>query len=288
VTKRSSGATQARRPASRPRPRRAAGTAGARSRSRLGEQAHADLEALLAPAQRTSAFAWSKPAAGALLVGSIYLIFVFLTSPRFRVRELIVSGTELQSPQAVERVAALQGESTFLVRDKPIAERLLRELPMLRRVHVTTRLPNRVFIDVQENQALLAWESGGQFWWVDDHGETMGSSPDHGGLTRIRDVAGIGTDARSLLRVPWGLARDVADELPQIEAMDYTRESGLIVHVTEDRWPVYLGHEGDAHEKIVILHALVAKLMKDDAIPEYIDLRDENMPTLLVRGDSRT
>lgn len=255
--------------------------AGKRAESRLGSEARTvDLDALLLPASSTARFDVSKAVAGLLLLGSAYLLYLFLTSPRFEVHEVTVHGTQLLDQAEVVEAANVTSMSVFRVRTDELAASVEQQFVGLAKVSASARLPNRVTIAVQEEQAVVAWRSGDLYWWIDSHGNVLGSDQERGDLLVVRDVAGIDPQPSGMLvSVPWTLALAIKDALPALEELDYTREAGLIVYVTTERWPVYLGHEGDAQAKVAVMQQLVARLAQDGVAVEYIDLRDEAAPT---------
>ena len=79
--------------------------------------------------------------------------------------------------------------------------------------------------------------------------------------------------------VPWQLALDMAATLPAIRGYDFTSDEGLVLYVTPNQWPVYLGHEGNGQVKVALMQALVQRLLDEKAAVSYIDLRNEHRPT---------
>ena len=269
---------------------------GKRSQSRLGSEATAmDLDALVVPAQRTSRFDVSKIFSALLLFGTIYILYLFLGSSRFQVHHVHIHGTRLLDKAEVEAVIDIKGASIFAVRTDELAELLEQHFTGLARVSASCQLPNQVTITIREEQAVVAWESGGQAWWIDADGIVLGKAratgsspgshdPQTADLLVVRDVAGIAPQPQELLvEVPWRLALELRQVLPAITRFDYTRETGLVLYVTEELWPVYLGHEGVAATKIAILESLVVRLNQEGVAAEHIDLRDEKAPTIKPR-----
>jgi cell division septal protein FtsQ len=269
---------------------------GKRSTSRLGSEVVArDLDALIVPASKTSRFDGSKVFSALLLLGTIYILYLFLDSPRFRVHHVHIQGTNLLDRAEVEAAVHIKGASIFTVRTDELAQSLEEQFAGLARVSASCQLPNQVFIAIREEQAVLGWESGEQIWWVDADGKVLGSAGPKAGpegsndsppadLLVIRDVAGLAPEPQELLvEVPWRLALEMRQALPAITRFDYTREAGLILYVTDRRWPVYLGHEGVAATKIAILQSLVPRLSQEGLAIQHIDLRDETAPTVKPR-----
>ena len=199
---------------------------------------------------------------------------------RYRVDTVEVEGVGLSSETDVERVANVQGKSIFRVRARELENRLGTELARIERASVVCQLPNRVVINLREHEGLLLWESGGQYWLVDCQGNVLGTATDLGQMILIRDLEGLAPDPQGyIIGVPWRLAQEMADALPAIRSYDYTREKGLVLYVTANEWPVFLGHKGEAQTKIALMRAVVDQLAARGIDVEYIDLRNEQRPT---------
>ncbi|MBC7236568.1 MAG: FtsQ-type POTRA domain-containing protein [Chloroflexi bacterium] len=272
-----------------------------RSYSRLGKEVSpVDLDALLLPKAAKARFDWSKVLAALIFLGSVALLYQFYASPRFRVHQVIVRGTRLLARTKVEAAADVRGQSLFTICTAELIDRLQTQFGNLAHISASCHLPNRVVISVREKHAVLAWYSGERYWWVDKEGNILGNDEESGGsaanpselgIVVIRDVASIAPQPQSfVVGVPWELALEMKAALPAIQEFDYTREHGLILYVTEERWPVYLGHEGDAATKVAVMQALVARLSQERIPAKYLDLRDETAPTFERRdgGKDRT
>jgi len=125
----------------------------------------------------------------------------------------------------------------------------------------------------------LVWESRGRYWWIGRDGEVLGETEGPGDLVVVHDIKGFAGEPQGhIAGVPWGLARQMGEAVPAIQAFDYTSEEGLILYVSDRGWPVYLGHEGDASAKAAVMWALVDELMARRTEVAYIDLRNERRP----------
>jgi hypothetical protein len=85
--------------------------------------------------------------------------------------------------------------------------------------------------------------------------------------------------------VPWEYVVQMVAALPAVEDFEYTLEDGLIVFVTKDGWPVYLGTDGDPAYKVAVLRELTAALTTDGVQVAYIDIKNERRPAIrMVEG----
>ncbi|MCD6519960.1 MAG: FtsQ-type POTRA domain-containing protein [Anaerolineae bacterium] len=227
---------------------------------------------------------WAKVFALVLFGGSVWLLYAFFTDSRFTVKQVEVQGNSLIQEKDILQAMGIVRESIFRVRPQEEAELLKKTFGCLRRVSVRCWLPDHVLVSVEERQALLLWESGGRYWWVDAEGNVLGEAASRGGLPVIHDVGNVDPLPKEFIPgVPWQLVRELVKALPEVTSLDYTRAEGLILYVTEDRWPVFLGYRGSGKAKARVLRALVSDLQRRGIQVEYIDLRDEWHPTFKER-----
>lgn len=234
--------------------------------------------------QALRAFPWSKLLALLLLGGSLWLFLSLLVDARFQVEEVQVEGAKLLSPAEVQQVVDGVGRSLLTLRTTEIEARLLKEYGCLRSATIRARLPNQVTVLLQEREALWIWESGGRYWWVGHGGKVLGQAKDPGELPIVHDVNGVALEPQGrLVGVPWPLIEGMLLALPAAKSYAYTPEQGLVLQVTAAGWPLYLGHGGDAAQKVAIAQALVDRLLAQKVNVAYIDLRNERRPTYKMR-----
>jgi len=256
------------------------GSAGLRSRSRLGPQGDSTpKESLESSPARGKVSIWAKVPALFLFLGSVWVLYNLFTGARFRVNEVSISGTKLLRSAEVESSLDVRRRSIFHVNGKGLEARLLQEFGCIRQVAVRCRLPNRVFVTIEEYEVNLVWESKGRYWWVSGDGSVLGTTDGPGNLLVIHDVQGFAPEPQGrIIGVPWAYAQELRRALPDIKAYDYMSGKGLIVYATTAQWPVYLGYQGNAGDKIAIMKALVEQLVAKGTTVEYIDLRNERRP----------
>ena len=217
-------------------------------------------------------------------MGSIWFLYNLFTSVRFRVDYVSIEKASLVSRDDVERVANVRNNSIFRVNTEDVERRLKAAFGCIERALVTCKLPDQVTIEVEEHDQVFVWESAGRYWWVDIQGDVLGMTDDPGQLLVIHDLDLIAPDPQEyIIGVPWELGEEMAEVLPDIGSYDYGRAEGLILYVTANRWPVLLGHQGDALAKIALMRALTNELAAKGIDVEYIDLRNEQRPTFEQR-----
>lgn len=214
-----------------------------------------------------------------ILVLCLAFVGTLLFGSQFRVGEVQVLGANLLDAQAILQTANLAGRSIITILPGQVEARLRKQFVCIANVSVQRQLPNQVTIRLEEQPARWAWESGERFWWVKEDGTVIGEMPDASKLFVVHDINRVSSAPEQYIPgVPWRLAAEMLQVLPVIPAFDYTPGEGLIVYVTDQQWPVYLGNDGDARTKTALLRALVEKLVQSKAAVGYIDLRKESRP----------
>jgi cell division septal protein FtsQ len=250
---------------------------GKRSRTRLGHyNSTVSAGDMVVKPGRPTGLVVAHLIAVVLFVGSLWVLYSLFSNPRFQVLDVAVQGNRLIEEAEIREAAGIEGSSIFRVRPDAVAERLTQTFGCIDRVAVTTRLPNHVSIVVHELEDTVVWESGGTYWWLDADGRVLGTLDDPRDLVVVRDVAGFESEPEDqIIGPPWQLLRDMTHALPDVRAYDYTREEGLILYVTDGMWPVYLGHDGKAQDKVALMGALVDRLTQQGLDVQYIDMRNE-------------
>ncbi|MCY4547373.1 MAG: FtsQ-type POTRA domain-containing protein [Defluviicoccus sp.] len=91
----------------------------------------------------------------------------------FRLREVLLVGRERVSRDAVLAASELDlGSPTLALDPESIRARLERNR-WIKSARVTTRLPDTVFIEIEERRPLALWQRGGQLRMIDDEGAVI-------------------------------------------------------------------------------------------------------------------
>lgn len=223
---------------------------------------------------------WSKLLALLLLLVNAWFMYQFFTSSRFWVREVSVKGTDLVSEDEVKDVTDVLDKSIFHVRASALEHRIEERFGCVENVSVRCRLPCSVMITLEERQDILVWASGESYWWVDREGNVLGPTADAQDRIVVHDVEVWRPSPEEHLEgVPLDLAWDVTKVVPAARSYDYVPNVGLVLYVTDHRWPVYLGYEGDAALKVAVMRKLVQRFLENGTQVEYIDVRNERRPS---------
>jgi cell division septal protein FtsQ len=258
----------------------------ARSQARMSTYA-STASAVARPRQVPTSKVWlyaPKAVAALVFIGSIWLLYGLFNSPRFMVKQATIEGAHLITSDAAQRAANVVAESIFRVNADVVERRLTGAFGCLDGAALRVRLPNQVTIVLREHAPVFVWQTLERAWWVDLSGRTLGIAMTSENLVVVRDPqTALVQPGDVAMEVPWQLVHELSLAMPTHKQYDHDREHGLIVYVTEQNWPVYMGRRGDARLKVELMQNLVAKLVAERVAVAYIDLRDERWPVYKTR-----
>jgi len=216
-------------------------------------------------------------ALGAVGLGALWA----LTSPRFTVTEVAVTGASRLRPEDVVAASGI-GPGTNLFRlDRAAVVARLEALPLIRHADMVRRFPNQVTLAVEERRPFTLAHAG-RLHWIDEQGVNLGAetravAPTAPVITGLgpadlawsdggpspRVAAGI-----SLLRV---LLRSETTLLQQISEIDVSRPDGPVLY-TVDGIEVRLGAD-DWEGRLGRLQGVLAQVRSGGEAVGAIDLR---------------
>ncbi len=171
-----------------------------------------------------------------------------LTSPRFTVTEVAVTGASRLRPEEVVAASGI-GPGTNLFRlDRGTVVARLEALPLIRRAEMVRRFPNQVTLAVEERRPFTLAHAG-RLHWIDEQGVNLGAE------TRA-------------LRV---LLRSETTLLQQISEIDVSRPDGPVLY-TVDGIEVRLGAD-DWEARLGRLQGVLAQVRSGGEAVGTIDLR---------------
>ncbi|MFI8964542.1 cell division protein FtsQ/DivIB [Streptomyces sp. NPDC053493] len=210
------------------------------------------------------------PAPRALLVGFAALVLVaggvwaLYGSGWFRVEKVSTAGTEVLTPDEVERVAAVPlGAPLVSVDTDGIEARLRAELPRIDSVDVVRSWPHGIGLKVTERRPVLLLEKGGKFIEVDSSAVRFAtvSAPPRGVPRLVLDVAASPSlrrfDADRLLRVAVGVTGELPEKIAQdVRVVRITSFDSITLELGGGR-SVFWGSGEDGPVKARVLTALM-------------------------------
>jgi len=220
-----------------------------------------------------------------ILLGSIGLIAYGFTAPDFFVYSAAISGAHHLKAEDIYLAAGIHEQSIFWVRPGQV-EQILGQFNGIRSVKVSSGLPARVSIAVEEREPVVMWRLLVQKrdWWLDEEGVVL---PYHGDVNNTTFVVDSSTpQLHEGDRIkPEGAVASVlqlASALPDVKVFFYQADQGFSYTArSEDGaqgWPVLIGTSEDLTHKIDILRTLTEYLAARNIRPRYIDVRWADHP----------
>lgn len=263
----------------------------AKRRSRPARRQHRQEQALAKivqtsrrrPAKALPRLSPLRVAAAMLAFALIALAATLFISDDFFVQTAAMRGLRYTSAEEVYRQAGIDRYNIFWVDARAVAQRI-EALPYVRQATVTTALPNRVQIEIEERQPLAVWKVNAQEFWVDSEGYTMpvltaeaqAAAGLAGALPVLWDLDGSTALADNRLD-PQLIAslRQVHQQAPQVTDFGYDRSKGL-----QFRFPggtyVSLGHPEGMAQRVASLLVLHQSLASQGQTPAEIDWRNKD------------
>lgn len=127
-----------------------------------------------------------------VLLGAGWTLYDALTSLRYSVRDVSAEGNIALSTADVQALAAVEGQSIWLVRDSDIEERV-RQSPYVERVQALVMLPDRVVVNVKERQPDVRWTHNGTTFAVTADGLVLAGAPPAEAAPATAPVSDTGT-----------------------------------------------------------------------------------------------
>ena len=222
---------------------------------------------------------------GALLLGTLTLIYVMFWSPLLSVREVRILGARHTSSNEVAAAAGLDGSDNLLrVSTASIAERAER-LPWVRSAEVDRMLPGTVRVRVVERRPTLVLVVDGHRWTVAADGMVLSEGEAAKGLPVLAGVEVGGVEPGDSLRteesvdalkayrsLPPALERRVAGVFaPTRERITFSLAEGTVVR---------FGAAEHLAAKTEVLRKLLARIASQGRVAAYVDVRVPTSPAV--------
>jgi cell division protein FtsQ len=204
-----------------------------------------------------------------------------LTSPRFTVTEVAVTGASRLRPEDVVAASGI-GPGTNLFRlDRAAVVARLEALPLIRRAEMVRRFPNQVTLAVEERRPFTLAHAG-RLHWIDEQGVNLGAetravAPKAPVITGLGPADLASADGGPSPRVAAGIAllrvllRSETTLLQQISEIDVSRADGPVLY-TVDGIEVRLGAD-DWEGRLGRLQGVLAQVRSGGEAVGAIDLR---------------
>jgi cell division protein FtsQ len=212
-----------------------------------------------------------KLVALALILLATIALLAFFNTDLFYVFDFQITGLKYLTSAEVERASGIAGYNIFFIESQTV-ERALSHLPEVKSTHVTTSLPNRVVIEIEERQPQVAWLRGNEAYWVGADDIAFRARTSLPQQVTLRDldqspvklgqkVSPDGMAAARALREAWS-------DAPR--ALEWSDARGLAFN-DEHGWKIYLGNASEMAGKVAKYRALASQLAAQNVKVKFID-----------------
>lgn len=203
-------------------------------------------------------------------------------SPLLSVRNVSVEGTVTVSPELIEEVAGLNGQSLVRPDFDGARERLL-ELPMVKDARISRDLPNGARIAIVERTAWGIWQVGQQRFVIDDEGVVLDVPVPEGSPVIVqKDLLEPPRPGQTVDRGAVAVARELAASAERTvgrraEFFEFSRADGLTAVLGAGAGlPELRATFGDSQGyefKIAALYAVLQRAQEQERVVRSVDLR---------------
>jgi cell division septal protein FtsQ len=219
-----------------------------------------------------------------ILLTVAWIALQCLTAPRFAVGAPVVAGNKgLATSEILDAVRGVQGSNIFLV-DSAKVLATVRRLPGVKDAQVRLELPNRVIIEITDQEPRIVWEARGARFLVDGQGEVIKPATDTGRFLLIVDpdpkaeplAAGRRLDKRAITTVQ---QLDL-QLLNQVKSYEWAANVGITI-LSNEGWRAIIGWDDDLDAKLQVLRATVATVALRKEVLKSTDVRNPERPNVV-------
>jgi cell division septal protein FtsQ len=255
--------------------RRASNRIGS-GRTQRGEHLHAMAGHVLPTAPAVTREMWRarrpKLVALALILLATTALLAFFNTDLFYVFDFQITGLKYLSSAEVERASGIAGYNIFFIESQAV-ERALSRMPEVKSVRVTSSLPNRVVIEVEERQPQVTWLRGSESYWVGADDIAFRARMNLPKQVTLRDLdqspvklgQKVSADGMAATRA----LRDAWPDAPRV--LEWSASRGLAFD-DEHGWKIYLGDAIEMAGKVASYRALASQLTAQNIKIRFIDL----------------
>jgi hypothetical protein len=227
---------------------------------------------------------------GIMVIGLLYGLYTFWTSPDYRVVSASVEGIERVTWEEVNSVAGVFDKPIFDIEPNKIQMDLQRSFPEFSTILVKVALPAKVLIIVDERQPVLAWKEPDRILWVDRQGIAF---PPRGeptpeiiieALDPITRVDPENNFQNEIFETQF-LSAEMVDAImslseisPENTPLVYMQDHGLGWRDNRG-WDVFFGRfDGEIEMKLNLYEAIIEFLTKEQIQPALISVEHLHAP----------
>lgn len=105
-----------------------------------------------------------------ICIPAFLMIYIFLYSSLFRVKDIIVSGNDqVEAATIIEKIPT--GDNIFSLKVNDIEDNVTKQIPQIREIAIYKGIPNALKVIVVEQKGAIVWQSGISYYLLSDNGE---------------------------------------------------------------------------------------------------------------------
>lgn len=219
----------------------------------------------------------------ALLSVTVYALIVIGQDTSFFLTNIPVTGNITIPASDIVFSSGLAGTHVFAANPSNAAERI-GQLSGIASAKVMLQWPNKVNIEVVEDQPLAVWQEGGKSYWIVASGSLVPARRTVPHLLLIQSEAE--KRSENEIYVPTDVlegALALKKLRPNIDQLSYHPGSGLSYQDGRGWW-AYFGSGAEMAQKLVVYETIVEELLQRAETPTYISVRNHAKPYYSTSG----
>ncbi len=220
---------------------------------------------------------WRMASLAVVMVLSSFLIHTFM-SPDYFITAINLAGARYVPGEEIYNASGVDYLSIFWL-DPAQIKKNVEAVPGIQSATVDVVWPSNVYIELVEDEPVLAWSQGGQTMWVGLDGAVFPTRGEAADLVPIMADDGsnpLTTESRIPAPVIEG-ALQLKQLRSNIELLHYDSVNGLSYQDGRN-WRGYFGAGTDMEVKLAVYETLVANLMARGIHPSIINVVNKDAP----------
>ncbi len=226
---------------------------------------------------------------GLIAILMTLILYTLFNAPTFQVHQIEVTGLQRLTPADLQAVLAISGKPVVTIDPQTIKVRLESAFPELKDIRIRVVLPARILITLTERQPVLAWQVGGDTYWIDPEGVLIRPRGEAGDLPIVSantlpplkepvssnssEVWGQSTSPQ-LIQAILSLRQRLSPEIPLV----YDSENGFGWQ-DPNGWQVLIGNSlHDFEAKMQLYQIILEQIQQRGLHPQVISLEYLHAP----------
>lgn len=224
---------------------------------------------------------------GPLMFVIIIIAVILVMSIAFRISDIQVYGNEhYTNSEIINAIDIEEGDNLFFFDRFAAISRVFAKLPYVESVSITRHLPNRVIVDVVENEAIAYIKLGSELWTLDHNCKVLGTAAE-GEEEKLVQITGISpgtlfvnerltTEDSNERAVEY--LDSILDEITKrglvdkIRKIDMSNVNSVIMYYDDGLYTVKLGDPYQTSHKFALVESAISQLLPGDS--GIIDVTD--------------